>query len=234
MEREFGIRQRKTTAEVLAGTLTVLESRVVPATSFKFPAELVGMVAGQSGNLVMTNRAYEQAQRITDRAIKNFAGSMAKIRNRYGPEYLANPQAMAEIGLGGAGTYGTNTLLGRLNQQMEKAEAKFPYGRGVSSDPVSGGVLGTGLSVRSAATGVNINPIAGDDDFLGASGTSVAELLDQALQNFTAGETTRNVPQLIEAVRVSTLQFREPGGLLPNYLVASGPRGAASFSLINR
>ncbi|MFM7128651.1 MAG: hypothetical protein ACKO0V_04760, partial [bacterium] len=172
--------------------------------------------------------------RIVDKAMKNFAGSMAKIKNKYGPDYLTNTQAMAEIGLGGAGTYGEQTLLGRLNRQMEKAEEKFPYGRGVTSDPVSGGVLGTGLSVRSAATGVNVNPISDDADFAGASGTSVAELIDQALQNFAAGETTRNMPQLIEAVRVSTLRFREPGGLLPNYLRNSGPIGAGSFSLINR
>lgn len=73
-----------------------------------------------------------------------------------------------------------------------------------------------------------------DVDFDGASGSSVAELIDQALQNHAAGETKRNVPQLIEAVRVSTLKFSEPGGLLPNYLRNSGLIGAGSFSLVNR
>jgi hypothetical protein len=234
MENEIRMRRVRQAGEVLASQMTVLESRLVLSTVFKFPANLIGQIANQSGNLVMTNRAYEQAQRIVDKAIKNFAGSMAKIQSKYGPDYLMNEQAIAEIGLGGGGTYGSKTLLGRLNYEMERAEAKFPYGRGVATDPVIGGVIGTGLSIRSAATGQNVNPASEDPDFESASGTSVAELIDQGLQNIVGGTATRNVAGIIEAVRVNTLQFREPGGLLPNYLASFGPAGSRSFSLINR
>lgn len=237
MSQEIRISRSFDPGRELASQVAKLESRVVLNATFKIPEYLVTQIPGQRGNLVMTNRAYERAQRMVDRAIKDFSGSMARLQRQYGPDYLDNTHVQNVIGLGGAGAYATNTLLGRLNQKMEIAEALFPYGRGVSVDPVIGEVLGTGLSVRSADTGANVNPATYDPNFDGVSGTSVAGLLDDGISNILFGISTYTVNQTIERVRVNTLQFRDAGdgvGLLPAYMASYGPTGSGSFSLINR
>ena len=135
----------------LAAEVVRLEERVVLNSSFKLPPALVGLLPGQSGNLIMTSRAYGAAQSMVIKAFDNFAGTIAKIQKQYGANYLSDPAAIAKIGLGGAGTYGANTALGRLDTALRTAGAKFPYGRGVATDPVNAAQLGTGLSIRSAA-----------------------------------------------------------------------------------
>ncbi len=139
----------------LAAEVVRLEERVVLNSSFKMPPALVGLLPGQSGNLIMTSRAYGAAQSMVIKAFDNFAGTMAKIQKQYGANYLSDPAAIAKIGLGGAGTYGANTALGRLDTALRTAGAKFPYGRGVATDPVNAAQLGTGLSIRSAAVSPN-------------------------------------------------------------------------------
>ena len=225
----------------IAAEICMLEQRVVLNSSFKFPAGLVGLLPGQKGNLIMTSRAYEKSQRQVDKAFHDFAGSMARLQKQYGPDYLANPNVIAKIGLGGAGVYGSDTILGKLDAAMQAAEARFPYGRGVTTDPVVGTQLGLGLSVASAAVSPNdtLAFIAADPNLDGASGHSVAEFLDAGLANIAGGTSTTNVSGLISTLRAETLQFRaiQGGegllGTLPQYLAQFGPTGAGSFSLKN-
>ncbi|MFM1800690.1 MAG: hypothetical protein RJA81_42 [Planctomycetota bacterium] len=237
MAQEFRIKAHFIPGQELAGQVAKLESRVVLNATFQFPDYLVGQIPGQSGNLVMTNRAYERAQRMVDRAIKDFAGSMARLQRRFGPDYLYNEHVQAIIGMNGFGEYSHNTLLGRLNRRMEQADTLFAYGKGLSVDPVVGTELGAGLSVMSANTGANINPAIYDPNIGGETGTSVAELLESGLFNIIDGYSDYSVHQTIEVIRVNTLQFREGDygvGLLPTYLESYGPVGSGSFSLINR
>ena len=225
----------------LAAEVVRLEERVVLNSSFKLPPALVGLLPGQSGNLIMTSRAYGAAQSMVIKAFDNFAGTMAKIQKQYGANYLTDPAAVAKIGLGGAGTYGANTALGRLDTALRAAEAKFPYGRGVATDPVNAAQLGTGLSIRSAAVSPNTSlaVIAAEADFAGASGNSVAELLDAGFSNISSGASTTKPINLINGLKKETLQFKELAGgtgelgTLPQYLAQFGPVGSGSFSLKN-
>lgn len=226
----------------LAAEVVRLEERVVLNSSFKLPPALVGLLPGQSGNLIMTSRAYGAAQSMVIKAFDNFAGTMAKIQKQYGANYLSDPVAIAKIGLFGNGTYGANTALGRLDTALRAAEAKFPYGRGVATDPVNATQLGTGLSVRSAAVSPNASlaVIAADPDYTASgTGTSVSELLDNAFQNVATAATTTKPIDLINNLKKQTLQFKPLAGgtgelgTLPQYLAQFGPVGTGSFSLKN-
>ena len=225
----------------LAAEICMLEQRVVLNSSFKFPTALIGLLPGQKGNLIMTSRAYEQSQRQVDKAFHDFAGTMAKIQKQFGPDYLTNPDAIAKIGLGGGGVYAENSALGKLDAAMRAAEARFPYGRGVSTDPVVGTQLGLGLSVASAKVSPNhtLDYIAADPNLDGATGHSVAEFLDAGLANIAGGTSTTTVSGLINTLRAQTLQFRPIAGAegllgtMPQYLAQFGPIGAGSYSLKN-
>lgn len=223
-------------AQSLAAEVSMLEQRTLLCSSFKLPANLVGMIAGQSGNLVLTSRAYGQAQAQIDKAFKNFAGTMAKLQNQLDNNKITPAQFNTLVGIGGAGIYAPNSALGRLDSALRTAEAKFPYGRGVSIDPVTAGPLGVGLSVASAAISPNASlaVISADPVYAGASGSSVAELLDAGLQNAFVKPSV-----LINSLRNQTLQFKPlPAGFgqlgtVPQYLAQFGPLGTGSFSVKN-
>lgn len=223
----------------LASRLAVLEHRLVLNSSFKFPQALIGATPGQSGNLMMTSRTYEYVQRNVDKAFANFAGSLARIKKTFGPDYLANPNALNQIGIGELGMT-PHSALGRLDIALIKIENRLPYGKGLAVDPVTVATIGLGLSTRTAATSSNsaLAVIAEDPDFAGANSSAVADLLAAGLINIANGESTRNEHQLIYSLRGQTLQFAEiaPGvlGTLPNYLAQFGSTGGTgSFSTRN-
>lgn len=221
----------------LASQVAVLEQRVVLNSTFKFPNALIG--GTQSGNLMMTSRAYEVAQRTVDKAFANFAGTLAKIQNNLINGKITAAQASNQIGGTGIGVgpYAPNSALGILDRQMQLAERQFPYGQGISTDPVTALPLGVGLSVKSAANLANLSAttLAG---VYGSAGSSVAEILDTAL----AGSPTGAAPK-ISHIRACTLQFRIDAsvggtgliGTMPNYLASYGSTviGTGSFSLRN-
>lgn len=232
-------RNRFRPAQGLTAEVSMLEQRTLLCSSFKLPVSLVGQIPGQTGNLVMTSRAYGQAQAIVDKALKNFAGTLAKLQQQVDSGKITADQMDALVGIGGAGTYASNTALGKLNAALAGAEAKFPYGRGVSTDPVAGTQLGVGLTVKSAAVSTNASlaTIAADPVFAGATGNSIAELLEAGLVN-NAGDTKAN-SAMINGLRNATLQFKPLAGgagelgTLPNYLAQFGPMGGGSFSVKN-
>ncbi|MEI7922814.1 MAG: hypothetical protein WCJ40_12975 [Planctomycetota bacterium] len=215
-------RNRFQPGQELASQVAVLEQRVVLNSSFKFPAGFVG--GAMKGNLMMTSRAYEVAQRTVDKAFADFAGTMAKIAKN---TTLTPLQVTTLIGGngGGVGPYAANSALGRLDKQMEIAEALFPYGRGFTIDPVVGTQLGVGLSVRS----FNGFSGAGPSPNLVIPANSVAGALDAFLLGSTVG-----AKGFISTVRFDTLAI---GGTMKNYLSGYGPLAPAppgpSFSLKN-
>ena len=215
-------RNRFQPGQELASQVAVLEQRVVLNSSFKFPAGFVG--GAMKGNLMMTSRAYEVAQRTVDKAFADFAGTMAKINNNLNAGKINAAQATTQIGVVQVnGYYPANSALGRLDRQMQIAEALFPYGRGVTIDPVQGFQLGVGLSVRSfngfSGAGASPNLVIPLD--------SVAGALDALLLGSTAGAKGS-----IASVRFGTLAI---GGTMKNYLTLYGPPVGAgmSFSLKN-
>jgi hypothetical protein len=223
----------------LAARVAVLEHRLVLNSTFKFPHFLVGATPGQTGNLMMTSHTYERAQREVDKAFANFAGSMAKIKKQFGPDYLANPLALNLIGIGELGVT-HHSALGRLDTALIKAESRLPYGKGLAIDPSTGLNIGLGLSRRTAPTSPNsaLAVIAEDPDFTGANSSAVVDLLEAGLINIAHGESTKNEAQMIHSLRAQTLQFAEiaPGvlGTLPNYLAQFGSTsGTRSFSTKN-
>ena len=229
-------RNRFQPGQELASQVAVLEQRVVLNSSFKFPAGFVG--GAQKGNLMMTSRAYEVAQRTVDKAFADFAGTLAKIQKNLTSGNITAAQATAQIGGSGiGGPYAPNSALGRLDRKMELAEAQFPYGRGISTDPVTAFKLGVGLSVGSAGNLANPAAVA-LAGVIGSPGSSVAEIMDTALAGSPAGAAPK-----IAYIRACTLQFRvdlTPGGTglpgtMPFYLATYGPSAAPfnSFSLYN-
>lgn len=219
-------RNRFQPGQELASQVAVLEQRVVLNSSFKFPAGFVG--GAQKGNLMMTSRAYEVAQRTVDKAFADFAGTMAKINNNLNAGKITAAQATNQIGGNGVpplSYYSANSALGRLDRQMQIAEALFPYGRGFTIDKVQGFQLGVGLSQRSnlGLSGAAPNLIAP------VPGLSVAAALDTALAGSPAGAAPS-----IALVRFQTLAI---GGTMKNYLSNFGPPnlagGGPSFSLKN-
>ena len=232
MSKEIRIeRNRFQPGQELASQVAVLEQRVVLNSSFKFPAGFVGGV--QKGNLMMTSRAYEVAQSTVDKAFADFAGTLAKIQKNLTSGNITAAQATAQIGGSGLGVgpYAPNSALGRLDRKMELAEAQFPYGRGISTDPVTALKLGVGLSVRSAGNLANPAAVA-LAGVIGSPGSSVAEIMDTSLAGSPAGAAPK-----ISFIRASTLQFKVGGfgfaGTMPTYLTSYGPFGAGSFSLKN-
>ena len=217
-------RNRFQPGQELASQVAVLEQRVVLNSSFKFPAGFVG--GAMKGNLMMTSRAYEVAQRTVDKAFADFAGTMAKIAKNT----TLTPLQVSTL-IGGNGTpattnsqYAPNSALGRLDKQMQIAEALFPYGRGFTTDKVTIGTLGVGLSVRSfnglSGAGISPNTVVPLN--------SVAGALDFAIGGVAAGAAPS-----IALVRFQTLSI---SGTMMNYLRSYGPPagpGFNSFSLKN-
>ena len=218
----------------LATNVAKLEQRLVLNSSWKFPPGFVAALPGQSGNRILTSRAYGDAQRMVDKAFANFAGSMAKVQNQFVAGKITAAQADNLIGLSGV-NYTPNSLLGRLEASLRAAEAKIPYGRGVAVGPQTGTVLGVGLSDFSA-TGVNTASLAFAGSVPGGVPTYLRNEIGFA---FASGAPTSEVRSLIEWTRQFSLRFNgtpaepawswgsigiasQPLGTLPGYVASFG------------
>lgn len=214
----------------LASDVARLEQRVVLNSTWKFPPAFIGSIPGQSGPRILTSRAYGEAQRAVDKAFANFAGSLAKVQRNLDAGKITGTQAADMIGISGP-TYGPNSLLGKLETSLRAAEAKVPYGRGVSIAPVSGTALGVGLSDFSA-TGANLSSFG--------PGVGVPTYLQTQLALGFGTAANTEINELVQWTRQFSLRFNgttaEPNwswggsfsipaqqfGILPGYVAQFG------------
>lgn len=235
----------------LATNVAKLEQRLVLNSSWKFPPGFVGALPGQRGNLILTSRAYGDAQRMVDKAFANFAGSLAKVQNQLNTGRINLAQANTIIGSNLAtANYAPNSLLGRLEASLRAAEAKIPFGRGVSVPIGAPGALGVGLSDFSSVNAANLDSLAawGNFDAAGNSAGVPTYLRFQLADAYAApGTPTSEIRALVEWTRQYSLRFNatsaEPvfawmtaplgvgaqfNGTMPGYLLQYGTAGGGA------
>lgn len=219
-------RQRKSRS-FTPGVVDSLEDRVVQS-GFKFPTELGPVqTLGYRGNYVLTSRTYAQVQREVDRAIKAFGNQFLRGYDPARGLDAATDKALGTVagGMGGgAGVYKTG-MLAQVDRIMARVETRLPFGRGLA-----GSTGGVGLSTYTSTTSLS-----------NASGLSVAEQLDLALNSGNGPLTRAQVRDAIESVRQEALNIAGRGvmagvntpGILPSYIATFGPGGTGDFGLKN-
>ena len=250
-------------------------SQVVPmeerALLSTFPVGLGPVTTlGLHGNRVLTATTYNAVSHAATIDILAFRNSVIAAFNADGGGTAAfNVVAFdATVGIGTLGgptspnfwSYGSGTLLARLDAQMGALELKLPFGGGLGINPTGG----SGLSDKTALTTLNPQSL-GLATFFGPpisvsggalpGGVSVAEDMDITLTVETGTATTAAALSsdmnavLTQAVSTSPTDAPTlvlvPGpvatglmtsGILPGYVQAFGPQGGVArvFGLKNK
>jgi hypothetical protein len=254
-------------------------SQVVPmeerALLSTFPAGIGPVTTlGLHGNRVLTATTYNAVSHAATIDILAFRNSVIAAFNADGGGTAAfNVVAFnATVGIGTLGgptspnfwSYGSGTLLARLDAQLGALEFKLPFGGGLGINPTGG----SGLSDKTALTtlnpqsrglwtffnGLGLPPITAKGVVL-TNGVSVAEDMDITLTVETGTTTTAAALSsdmnavLTQAVSTSPTDAPTlvlvPGpvalgnmtsGILPGYIQAFGPQGGVArvFGLKNK
>jgi len=252
-------------------------SQVVPmeerALLSTFPAGIGPVTTlGLHGNRVLTATTYNAVYHAVTNDILAFRNSVIAAFNADGGGTAAfNVVAFdATVGIGTLGgptspnfwSYGSGTLLARLDAQLGALEFKLPFGGGLGINPTGG----SGLSDKTALTtlnpqsrglwtffnGLGLPPITAKGVVL-TNGVSVAEDMDITLTVETVTTTTAAALSsdmnavLTQAVSTSPTDAPTlvlvPGpvatglmtsGILPGYVEAFGPAGSRFFGLKNK
>lgn len=202
--------------QFVPGQVSAMEDRALMSGMRPLAAMYHGSsTLGYSGSLVLTTRAYNDAQNTVNVAIQQFTRATLNLFQKQG----FSDTFYSRLGVGTYGTgpndwsYGRGTALAGVDARVGSAEFRLPYGGGLGANNPTGGV---GLSNRTALTSRN----PGLD---GTDGLSVAESLENAIMDATNGQELR---ANLEQVRVQTLAM---GGTLRSYVSHFGPRGTGYF-----
>jgi hypothetical protein len=243
-------------------------SQVVPmeerALLSTFPAG-VGPVTtlGLSGNRVLTATTYNAVSHAVTNDILAFRNSVINTFNLDNVNGVPTAAFFTTVGIGSLGgttspnalSYGSGTLLARLDAQLGALEFHLPWGGGLGINNPTGG---SGLSNKTAFTTKNPQSLGLHTFFnrLGitptlAGGVSVAEDMELTLENFDVGTPAAPFATTAAALfgdmnavltqAVSTSPTGSPVftsdmtlGMLPGYVQAGGPGGARLFGLKNK
>jgi len=203
------------------GQVVPMEDRAL-LSGFKFPWAMGPVTTlGLKGAYVLTSRTYGDVQNTVDKAIQAFQRDAIRALNVGDP---SNRIGVGTLGMGPGGGYAAGSLLAKLDSIMVRAEARLPFGRGLSG--FTGGV---GLSTRTAFASANPASIA-------LGNLSVAELMDNAISF-----PVTTAQQDMEGVRQDTLNIVGKNaplattvpGILPSYVSFFGPGVSSFFGLKN-
>jgi len=248
-------------------------SQVVPmeerALLSTFPVGLGPVTTlGLSGNRVLTATTYNAVVHAATIDIRAFENSVITVFNNTTVGGVTNVAAFdAAVGIGTLGgttspnfySYGSGTLLARLDAQMGALEFKLPWGGGLGINPTGG----SGLSNKTALTTKNPQSL-GLEKFgiaVGALPTtvngvvlgnaiSVAEHMELTLESDVGtpgaplATTAATLFGDMNDVLTQTVSTNPTGGpvlsgdmtlgILPGYVQAGGPDGARLFGLKNK
>jgi muramoyltetrapeptide carboxypeptidase LdcA involved in peptidoglycan recycling len=187
-----------------------MEERALLST-WHFPAVLGPVTRlNYAGKYVLTSRVYANVQAAVNTDINSFIKTVSKVWN--------NPNFGTIVGIGTLGTtpiggYAPGSLLAKLDGQLAAQEYKIPFGGSDAS--VTGGL---GLSVKTALT--TTNPASAN-----LNNESVAELLEDAINNSTDLSSAVSGMQTVRAETLAILANNGGPGLLPSYVETFGPGG---------